>query len=53
MNLIGKQQANIDHTVTQVGSNTVLTFTDGSIIVLEKVDSTDLVDDNGDGLFNI
>jgi Ca2+-binding RTX toxin-like protein len=53
LNLIGKQQANIDHTVTQVGSNTVLTFTDGSIIVLEKVDSTDLVDDNGDGLFNI
>jgi len=53
LNLIGKQQAGIDHTVTQVGSNTVLTFTDGSIIVLEKVDSDKLVDDNGDGLFNI
>lgn len=53
LNLLGKQDAGIGHTVTQVGSNTVLTFTDGSIVVLENVDSTKLADPDGDGFFNI
>jgi len=53
LNLLGKQQAGITHTEAQVGSNTVLTFSDGSIIVLENVDSTKLADPDGDGFFNI
>lgn len=54
LNLLGKQDAGIGHTVTQVGSNTVLTFTDGSTVVLEKVDSTKLHEDpDHDGYFVI
>ena len=55
LNLLGKQQAGIAFNITQVGSNTVVVFNDGSgdKIVLENVDSTKLQDPDGDGYFNI
>lgn len=45
--------ANADVTVSQQGSDTLLTFQDGSTILLKNVNSTKLVEDNIDGQFTI